>query len=258
MKQRNREINIFNISMLDVISGALGAFLIIMVVLFPYYKKEHIDYREEIRLLMLQIESLQSEIQSSMQRVQELEAAMASSAQVIQDLQAQVETARQATRAAEQRAQSAEDAARQARQEAERFRERAEVAERELAKTFLLVYIRWDTVNQDVDLHVIDPSGAEFYFRAKTIRGRRGELSEDSQRGPGNELWEIHGADPGTYRIYANLFARHGNPASPLVKGRVIYRDGSTRLRDTRLHRVGEKVPLAVVTVHEDGRVSVR
>jgi uncharacterized membrane protein YgaE (UPF0421/DUF939 family) len=49
MKPRNREINIFNLSMLDVISGAMGAFLIIMVILLPYYKKETIDYQRELQ-----------------------------------------------------------------------------------------------------------------------------------------------------------------------------------------------------------------
>ncbi|MGD9942247.1 MAG: hypothetical protein AB7L76_01645 [Burkholderiaceae bacterium] len=37
MKPRNREINIFNLSMLDVICGALGAFLILFLVAAPYY-----------------------------------------------------------------------------------------------------------------------------------------------------------------------------------------------------------------------------
>lgn len=37
MKPRNREINIFNLSMLDVIAGALGAFLILFLVLAPHY-----------------------------------------------------------------------------------------------------------------------------------------------------------------------------------------------------------------------------
>ena len=49
MKPRNREINIFNLSMLDVISGALGAFLIIMVVLFPYYKRDFIQENSDLR-----------------------------------------------------------------------------------------------------------------------------------------------------------------------------------------------------------------
>jgi hypothetical protein len=40
MRPRSRDINIFNLSMLDVIAGAMGAFLIVMVVLLPYYRKQ--------------------------------------------------------------------------------------------------------------------------------------------------------------------------------------------------------------------------
>ncbi|HNR76909.1 MAG TPA: hypothetical protein PKM48_07240 [Parvularculaceae bacterium] len=37
MRPRNREINIFSLSLMDVISGAMGAFLIIMIILARYY-----------------------------------------------------------------------------------------------------------------------------------------------------------------------------------------------------------------------------
>lgn len=37
MARRNREINIFNLSMLDVICGALGAFLILFLIAAPHY-----------------------------------------------------------------------------------------------------------------------------------------------------------------------------------------------------------------------------
>ena len=37
MKPRNREINIFNMSLLDILCGALGTFCFMMIVLFPYY-----------------------------------------------------------------------------------------------------------------------------------------------------------------------------------------------------------------------------
>ncbi|HMV54735.1 MAG TPA: hypothetical protein PLX20_15900 [Rhodocyclaceae bacterium] len=40
MKPRNREINIFNLSMLDVICGALGAFLILFLIAAPSYSKK--------------------------------------------------------------------------------------------------------------------------------------------------------------------------------------------------------------------------
>lgn len=39
MKARNREINIFNMSLLDILCGALGAFCFMMLTLFPYYTK---------------------------------------------------------------------------------------------------------------------------------------------------------------------------------------------------------------------------
>src|ERR1051325_4235850 len=38
MKPRNREINIFNMSLLDILCGALGTFCFLMLVLFPFYK----------------------------------------------------------------------------------------------------------------------------------------------------------------------------------------------------------------------------
>jgi hypothetical protein len=40
MKSRNREINIFNMSLLDVLCGALGAFCFMMLVLFPFYSQD--------------------------------------------------------------------------------------------------------------------------------------------------------------------------------------------------------------------------
>ena len=37
MKSRNREVKIFNMSLLDILCGALGAFCFLMLALFPYY-----------------------------------------------------------------------------------------------------------------------------------------------------------------------------------------------------------------------------
>jgi hypothetical protein len=50
MKVRNREISIFNLSMMDVISGAMGAFLIIMIVLARYYKSDTNDTESLFKL----------------------------------------------------------------------------------------------------------------------------------------------------------------------------------------------------------------
>lgn len=45
MKARNREINIFNMSLLDILCGALGAICFMMVSLLPYYRPPGEDMR---------------------------------------------------------------------------------------------------------------------------------------------------------------------------------------------------------------------
>ena len=127
------------------------------------------------------------------------------------------------------------------------------------AKTFLMAVIQWPTPKHDVDLHIIDAAGREFYFGAKTIPGRPGELRWDTQYGPGVEIWEVSGAPPGGYRILYNLFDPLGNTSPPVVKGGISFRDGHHRFRDRRLTRVGRSnaMLVAVVTVTDDGSVDI-
>lgn len=237
MKPRNREINIFNLSMLDVISGAMGAFLIIMVILLPYYKKETIDYQREL---------------------QQSRAAEETARKAAQAAETAQRAAEESVRKAEETAHKAEESVRVAQAEAQQQQQRAEAAAQQLAKTFLLVHIQWDTKFQDVDLHVIDPAGAEYSYEHKTIPGRSGMLSVDSQFGPGNEVWSIASASPGEYRIYVILFNTHGVNGTPTITGSVIHRDGSSALPSTQLPTKGLKSLLATVTVSADGRISIQ
>ena len=64
MRPRNREINIFNLSMLDVICGSLGTFILLMIILLPYYKKSNIDYQQEIRQIQQQLEASRQQAQA--------------------------------------------------------------------------------------------------------------------------------------------------------------------------------------------------
>ena len=214
MRARNRDISIFNLSMLDVISGAMAAFLIIMVVLLPYYGKEQINYQTMIDDLTRQ-----------------LAAGDAGVAEVQRQLtEAQTQLRRAETRNVE--------------------------LERKLAKTFLVLYVRWGTLD-DVDLHVIDPSGARFYFEHKTIPGRPGVLSEDTLVGPGNEVWELREAPPGEYVVQVQLFEVKDARGAALVQGRLFHRDGSNALRDVRLTREKQFAEVATIRVAADGSVTL-
>lgn len=220
MKPRNREINIFNLSMMDVIAGALGAVLIIVIILFPHYQKDLAEENQKLR--------------------------------------EKVQAAENARRQAEEARRQAEEAKKQTENQLQEAQEILKDCKEKLAKTFLVVVIKWKTRLQDIDLHIVDPGGAEFYYRRKTVPGRPGELSEDDQIGPGNEVWEIRDAPPGDYRIYYNLYSRHGNSENPVVMGRIFFRDGSKKIPDTQLTREKEKKLAAKITVKENGNVEIR
>ena len=254
MKPRNREINIFNLSMMDVISGALGAFLIIVIILFPYYRKDIASENRELREKLNAAETALAQAEEARQQVQQ-------SLERAEQARRQAELARQQAEQARQQAEQARLQAEQAAQQANTQLQQAQQAlkdcrERE-NKTFMVIVIKWQTLAHDVDLHVIDPSGAEFFYQRKSIPGRPGELSEDDQLGPGNEVWEVRQAPPGKYKVYYNLYNRHGNSQNPVVSGRVFYRDGSKEFRDITLTRDSYKTPVAIITVKENGDVEI-
>ncbi len=238
MRSRNREIATLSLSMLDVIAGAMAAFLILMVVLLPYYEQSAVDQA-----------TLVAELR---QAVTAAQAAQARAEAAAQQAQRQAEEAiQQAQRQAEEaRAQAAT-----AQAEAQRQQSRAEALARQLARTFLVLYVRWDT-HDDVDLHLTDPSGAEFFWnRHKTIPGRPGELSEDNVIGPGNEVWEIRDAPAGDYRVDVRLYTVRDQRKPVLVKGRVFHRDGSELFTEAQLSTQGQRVRIATIRVDDSGGV---
>jgi len=199
--------------MLDVISGALGAFLIIVIILLPHYNKKIAEENQQ--------------------------------------LQEKLHTAEMARMQAEQEKKQAEQQLHEAREILKDYKQR-------LGKTFLVVLIKWKTLKQDIDLHIIDSSGAEFSYQNKTVPGRPGELSEDDREGPGIEVWEIRDAPPGIYKVYYNLYERNSNTENPVIEGRIFYRDGSEKVPDIELTQQHEKKPAANVTVKEDGNVEIQ
>jgi hypothetical protein len=66
MKAGNREVNIFNMSLLDILCGALGAFCFLMLALFPYYSPKGLTAKEASE----QAEQLQKEIEELKRRLE--------------------------------------------------------------------------------------------------------------------------------------------------------------------------------------------
>lgn len=254
MKRRSREVSIFSMSALDLFASALGAFILLAIVMFPYFPNTGT--------------ADQRDLEEALGRLQEEEANSQELQEVLQEIREDFErrladvraAAQREVEAARQERDDAQSAAAAAQQDAETARAAAAAAEqaleRERRRKFLLVTVSWDD-EDDVDLHVVDPAGNEFYYGATTHRGSSARFEEDTVNGPGNEVWLHPQVTPGEYRIYYNLFRENGAPGVS-VRGAVAHSIDRDELPSRRLAVVGERTLVATVVVDRDANVTVR
>lgn len=75
MKSNRRNISVFSISALDLFAAALGAFILIVLVLFPYYKKGGTDQSmEELEELVKKRRLVASSTQSELSQIRAIQA----------------------------------------------------------------------------------------------------------------------------------------------------------------------------------------
>ncbi|MEL6752674.1 MAG: VWA domain-containing protein [Pseudomonadota bacterium] len=78
MKTRKRDISIFTVSALDLFAAALGAFILIVLILFPYYQRGGTDVSmEELEELVQKRRLAASTTQTEMAEIRALEAEIA-------------------------------------------------------------------------------------------------------------------------------------------------------------------------------------
>ena len=219
-KRKDREINIVSLSYLDVLSGALAVFIIIVMILIPYYKKDTPDLSGELLETKKQLEE-------SKQREQE----------------------------ARQQAENAQSE----NQELERRLEGClERLSNTFLAVVMKWSSQGDDIDLHVVDPDRNEFYYERHNRDRAhFRSSPAELSVDTIHGPGIEIWEHPQAKPGSYKIYYHFFEDRKNIGSVTVQGSIYYRDGSKRLSDVRLNRKGDKKLIATITVKENGEVNV-
>lgn len=198
-------------SVLDLFASALGAFIMIAVILFPSY---------------LATEKVQAKLTTS----------EASRAALVKDLEqkgGELDEANNAlAKAAILKAETDDE---------------VEALRLEIARTFLIVSIEWDTADADVDLVITDPANNRYTYNKNNRNGTDfpavaangaavpdsswAELSFDNQTGPGIEVWQAPIAGPGDYVIEYVLYgASRLSGVTVPVNGKVFYRNGRTPL----------------------------
>lgn len=218
--RRKREISIFNMSALDLFASAMGAFIVLTVILFPFYLK-HKDLSEQVK-------KAERRLGDCVRKNGELRNKIAEAGRKNSRIKAGLRGCRQKL--------------------TKTFL--VIVMKWETSAHDIDMHVT------DPDGHTFT---YKIHNRNRThFPGTAARLSVDTRRGPGVEIWEHPAAKPGDYRVRYHFFSKHGNRQGTLVKANVYSRDGVTRMRNVRLVREREFRRAATIRVHPGGRVTVR
>lgn len=250
MKKRSREINVFSVSALDLFASALGAFILLSLIFMVFFSMTSPDASQAEEALTA-LDRCEARLSAAEARAAELEIQVSESvdATALQRCESRVSELEQALA----QCQSQLDAASELTGRLEQASEELQECRRALQRTFFLVIASWSS-RDDVDLHVVDPGGREFYYANRRASGSAAALEEDNTTGPGNEVWLHPSAETGRYRICYKLYS--GTP-SPTVRGSILWQEGKIEIPNIALSRQGQVSLAAEVLVDENGVVSL-
>lgn len=227
-----KEINVFSVSFLDLLSGALGAVLILFIII-PKMTEEQQNALEQLDQLDVQVEQL-SELMEQMQnsvpaelyeqirqKIEEMQQTIEELAHEVRHLQNRVSKLEQENTELRQQLEQTQQQLEQAQQELERLRKEQRKKDglpSNLAdKGEMEVFILW-AENVDVDLYVQNMETMETCQHPSRENDRRntwpwGTLTEDinnTRLGPeGSKYYELFyqvKPVPGRYKVYFNIW----------------------------------------------------
>jgi hypothetical protein len=210
MKARNREINIFNMSLLDILCGALGVFCFMTLVLFPYWRPTGAT-----------AETLEKNKQAIEEELKQLKQKLGESVDGKQALQ-QLEQL-------EQRMKQQQGDLNQARRE---LAEKDKKMERLEMRNPLVVAVEWDTAHDaDVFLEPVNfGSNGKLTERIdpKKKQGTNftGEAMADHNKGPATDVWlQRDLVSGGEEKVYYKLIKMNGETKPANLSGYFIAND---------------------------------
>lgn len=208
---QRRDINIFNLSMMDVISGAMGAFLIIMVILMRHYKEDP-DVTAQREAAQKQIDDIERKVQEAIDQLQAAtDLDVNDLLKKLEDLKRQLADARREINRTNNDLQAARNRvnqlqARNDELERENYNLRDQI---DFKDTFVVTASWTSAVPVDVDLY-LEPSmktdkNEILYFEphGENVRKFKGDMhfDDDGTRGP--DVWAISYSRPGaTFKVY--------------------------------------------------------
>jgi len=222
-------------SVLDMFASALGAFIMVTIILFPFFKQ---DIDAELSASNNELATKRGELRSLEESVTEALQRNARQKILVERVQEQ-------------------------RRQTERCRSELAVCISALADTFLIVVMQWDD-NVDLDLYVTVAQGGttrEFSWNKSNQNGElypdtEAQLSFDVGGGPGIEIWLDPQAKPGEYKIEYLRRPRTGSPVA--VSGYFIDRTGRRPLPSKTLTDANRRATAGTLVLAADGKITLR
>jgi len=240
MKAGNREINIFNMSLLDILCGAMGAFCFMMVALFPYYSVNGPASAEALK----DRQELERQVEEMRKRLEQAGPAGEAALELLKQLQAQIQKLQGQLNAALNRNE-------ELRKENDQLRMRNPIA----------VTMTWMGAGHDLDVHVypanvkttagkspepVDPNKKQGTFFS-------GESASELLSGPGTEAWLIRDtASGGRYEIHFKFIEAQGTVSPQRVTGMFLHEGKATNLPAVTLSQPRTSVHVGTLVIGND------
>lgn len=242
-RKKNREINVFSLSAVDLFASALGVFIIVTVILIPYMKnREKRKYQVMEQQLKNQVNALQMKVKTQEK----------TPAQESQPKEEQVKTLSQKVIELQQKVQQQEREQKVLNSQLEQSK-----TPQDKSGAFMVAIIKWSSPKHDVDLQVQDPQGKIFDFKNREHKGSSGALILDTRTGPGVEVWQASKLVAGEYRLRYLFYGSYGNASPVSVEGTIITPPGATKLPKIVMKKDKEKSPWMRVLVSGDGKIKI-
>jgi FtsZ-binding cell division protein ZapB len=190
----------------------------------PYYLKVNPDLVEELK-------TLKQDLNISQTKKTEIEKKLQGCQKKSKNFQKKMEQLKKESTACKKRVQQLEG--------------KVNSLSKELSKTFCVIKLNWESpYKEDVDLHVVDPNGHEFYFAKRTYPNTSASLTVDSIGvKKGAEVWIDKQLSKGIYTI---KYVYYSGSGSVTVHGMVLTKSFT---KDLPLKKIQNPKKNRVVTV---------
>jgi hypothetical protein len=260
-----KKAEVFGVAFLDLLSGALGAVILLFVVVprmpISYEELERqMNLNDELNKLGLSLERLRESVPDeeydSLQIVIDHAISMVEKVEEEKNkLEHEISEAENENNILNSEIEQIKGSIEDAQLGKENCNEDFERIEGE--RRFILINMDWSTDKHDVDLHVKAPWGDEFYYKKPSFNGRPGKLTLDNENGPGLEVWTISDPPPGRYKVMVNLYDKHGNFEKPKVRLRIYHRNGMKKIGSINLIREKDKMVVCEIEVSVTGEINI-